>query len=262
MPRKADDGWNGRIVAVAYRRWSDKGEKAMTMRAVAKMRAPPRHTLYERFATSTSTAIFCAKRRAATVAAIQPAKLRERLPAVEACFGHGHEYRLLASEWRTISAAEIHAAYQFLRERLASNWEGRSQTITDGWVWRLSYGGTGTAMLRPESVRTTISPWNSGELSEACDALIEMAGTRQASEERTRQLESSPVRVVDGVCCRPMPKPAGVTLLLRAGKRERRAMSLRAQREGAFAAVQRIIAEARQSRSSADFLPSAAVNYR
>ena len=49
MPRKADARLEGRILDAAYRLWSEGGEHALTMRAVARAAGTTTPTLYERF---------------------------------------------------------------------------------------------------------------------------------------------------------------------------------------------------------------------
>ena len=47
--RKAEAGLEGRILDAAYKLWSERGEHALTMRAVAKAAGTTTPTLYERF---------------------------------------------------------------------------------------------------------------------------------------------------------------------------------------------------------------------
>src|SRR5207249_9688499 len=49
MPRKPDARLEGRILDAAYRMWSKRGERALTMRAVACASGTTTPTLYERF---------------------------------------------------------------------------------------------------------------------------------------------------------------------------------------------------------------------
>jgi len=49
MPRKADVRLESRILDAAYRMWSERGEHALTMRAVASASGTTTPTLYERF---------------------------------------------------------------------------------------------------------------------------------------------------------------------------------------------------------------------
>ncbi len=49
MPRKADARLEGRILDAAYNMWSERGEQALTIRALANAAGTTPTTLYERF---------------------------------------------------------------------------------------------------------------------------------------------------------------------------------------------------------------------
>jgi AcrR family transcriptional regulator len=189
MPRKADAGLEGRIVDVAYRLWSEKGEKALTMRAVAKAARTTTPTLYERFRDKHDLLEFLRERaRRRLFAAIQPAQ-----SAGEACrlalgfiSQHGHEYRLLTSEWATRFADQKPMpSYQLLQDRLARQLGGQQED-----PGRLALGLIalvhGTAMLRPESdEHHDIAQEFQKACLEACHALIE-AAVRRNGKDRPR----------------------------------------------------------------------------
>jgi AcrR family transcriptional regulator len=182
MPRKADAGLEGRIVDVAYRLWSEKGERALTMRAVAKAAGTTTPTLYERFRDKHDLLEFLRERaRRRLFAAIQPSE-----SAGEACrraltfiSQHGHEYRLLTSEWAArFATQQPMPSYQFLQERLAGQLGGRPEDhgrLTMGLVAVVH----GTAMLRPESEEHRgIAEEFQKACLDACDALIAAAAER------------------------------------------------------------------------------------
>jgi AcrR family transcriptional regulator len=186
MPRKADAGLEGRIVDVAYRLWSDKGEKALTMRAVAKAARTTTPTLYERFRDKHDLLEFLRERaRRRLFAAIQPAKTAGEICRLALAFvsRHGHEYRLLTSEWATRFAQQKSMpSYQFLRERLAEQLGGKPDDY-GRLALELIALVHGTAMLRPESdEHHNIAMEFQRACLEACDALIEMAASRRAIE--------------------------------------------------------------------------------
>src|SRR5215469_8480874 len=128
MPRKADAGLEGRIVDVAYRLWSEKGEKALTMRAVAKAARTTTPTLYERFRDKRDLLEFLrtrARRRLfESMQSADSAKDACRL-ALEFVSNHGHEYKLLTDEWG-VQFAQRRAmpAYEFIQGRLADELGG------------------------------------------------------------------------------------------------------------------------------------------
>ena len=186
MPRKADAGLEGRIVDVAYRLWSDKGEKALTMRAVAKAARTTTPTLYERFRDKHDLLDFLRERaRRRLFAAIQPAKSAGQICRLALAFvsRHGHEYRLLSSEWATRFAQQKSMpSYQFLREKLADQLGGKPDDHAR-LALELIVLVHGTAMLRPESdEHRHIAAEFQNACLEACDALIELAAARSATE--------------------------------------------------------------------------------
>jgi len=186
MPRKADAGLEGRIVDVAYRLWSDKGEKALTMRAVAKAARTTTPTLYERFRDKHDLLDFLRERaRRRLFAAIQPAKSAGQICRLALAFvsRHGHEYRLLSSEWATRFAQQKSMpSYQFLRDKLADQLGGKPDDHAR-LALELIVLVHGTAMLRPESdEHRHIAAEFQNACLEACDALIELAAARSATE--------------------------------------------------------------------------------
>jgi len=186
MPRKADAGLEGRIVDVAYRLWSDKGEKALTMRAVAKAARTTTPTLYERFRDKHDLLDFLRERaRRRLFAAIQPAKSAGQTCRLALAFvsRHGHEYRLLSSEWATRFAQQKSMpSYQFLREKLADQLGGKPDDHAR-LALELIVLVHGTAMLRPENdEHRHIAAEFQNACLEACDALIELAAARSATE--------------------------------------------------------------------------------
>ena len=176
MPRKPDASLEGRIVDVAYRLWSEKGQKALTMRAVAKAARTTTPTLYERFRNKRDLVEFLrtrARRRLFD-------SMRSAESAGEACrralefvSNHGHEYKLLTDEWG-VQFAQRRAmpAYEFIQARLAEELGGQPADHAR-LALELVTLVHGTAMLRPErdEHRRIDAEFQSACL-EACDALI------------------------------------------------------------------------------------------
>ena len=184
MPRKADAGLEGRIVDVAYRLWSDKGEKALTMRAVARAARTTTPTLYERFRDKHDLLEFLrARARRRLFEAIKPAK-----SAGEACrralafiSRHGHEYKLLTREWGVqFAQRKPMPAYEFIQDRLAAELGGQSADHAR-LALELVTLVHGTAMLRPESdEHRGIAEEFQRACLDACDALIQAGLARGA----------------------------------------------------------------------------------
>jgi AcrR family transcriptional regulator len=185
MPRKADAGLEGRIVDVAYRLWSEKGEKALTMRAVAKSARTTTPTLYGRFRDKHDLLEFLRERaRRRLFVAIQPAQSAGEACRLALAFisQHGHEYRLLTSEWAARFADQKPMpSYQLLQERLTEQLGGQPEDhgrLTMGLIALVH----GTAMLRPESdEHHDIAQEFQTACLEACDALIAAAAGRTSN---------------------------------------------------------------------------------
>jgi len=118
-------------------------------------------------------------------AAIQPGKSAGQVCRLALTFvsRHGHEYRLLSSEWATRFAQQKSMpSYQFLREKLADQLGGKPDDHAR-LALELIVLVHGTAMLRPESdEHRHIAAEFQNACLEACDALIELAAARSATE--------------------------------------------------------------------------------
>jgi len=127
MPRKPDARLEGRILDAAYRMWSQRGERALTMRSVARFSGTTTLTLYERFSNNGSLLAHLRRRaRLKLFAAIQSS----RTPT-QACrrvldfFGsHPNDFGLISEDWaiafaprgthpfvRILETAACHAAW-------------------------------------------------------------------------------------------------------------------------------------------------------
>src|SRR5215470_15635719 len=102
MPRRPDAALEGKIVDVAYRLWSQRGEEALTMRAVARAAKTTTPTVYQRFRDKRDLKHFLEERaRQKLYDALQSARtaLDVCRNALEFISTHGHEYRLLSADW-------------------------------------------------------------------------------------------------------------------------------------------------------------------
>lgn len=128
MPRKADEQLEGRIVDAAYQLWTEGGEHALTMRAVAQAAQTTTPTLYERFQDKHDLLVFLRERaRQRMFQSIQPAK-----SALDVCqlglrftLSNGNEYLLLTSDWTVRLGRKEHLpSYEFLKGKLAQDLGG------------------------------------------------------------------------------------------------------------------------------------------
>ncbi len=150
MPRQADPQLEQRILDAACRLWDRGGEKALTMRAVAKAAGTTTPTVYERYRDredilralrlQTRDELFSALRRTRT---LRQACERELEFAVE----HRHSYAVLFDGvGQPPSLHEPWPSFNLFRERLANRLGGtpRQHTRLMLALWSLMHG---TAML-------------------------------------------------------------------------------------------------------------------
>ena len=150
MPRHPDPDLEQRILAAASRLWARGGEKALTMRAVAKAAGTTTPTVYERYhdrddilralRMQTRTELFAALSRTRT--------LRDAFQAqLDFALEHSHAYEVLFDGVaKPPSLHEPWPSFNLMRERLAQRLGGtpRQHTRLMLAVWSLMHG---TAML-------------------------------------------------------------------------------------------------------------------
>jgi AcrR family transcriptional regulator len=179
MPRKADETLEGRIGDVAYQLWTQGGERALTMRAVAKAAKTTTPTLYERFRDKHELIAFLrARARQRMFAFVEPAE-----SAVEVCrlalrftLTHGNEYLLLTSDWaERLGRKEPMPSYEFLKTKLAKDLGGTpAEHAALGLALVALVHGTAILLLG-EGVGTQIAKQFEEACLEACEGLIENA---------------------------------------------------------------------------------------
>lgn len=150
MPRHPDPDLEERILGAASRLWARGGEKALTMRAVAKAAGTTTPTVYERYRDrddilralriKTRVELFAALSRTRT--------LREAVQShLEFALANSHAYEVLFDGvGRSPSLHEPWPSFNLIRERLAQRLGGTPQRHTRLMlaVWSLMHG---TAML-------------------------------------------------------------------------------------------------------------------
>ncbi|HXJ03730.1 MAG TPA: helix-turn-helix domain-containing protein [Candidatus Acidoferrum sp.] len=189
MPRKADAHLEGRIVDAAYHLWSEEGEHALTMRAVARAAGTTTPTLYERFRDKHDLIMFLRVRaRERMFAALLPAKT-----AAEACrlgleftLTNGNEYLLLTSDWaERLARKEPMPSYEFLQQKLADDLGGIAADY-EGLALALVAQVHGTALLLlGEGVEGGVAKQFKDACLQACKVIIECGGKRVARRATT-----------------------------------------------------------------------------
>ncbi len=150
MPRHPDPDLEQRILEAASRLWARGGEKALTMRAVAKGAGTTTPTVYERYRDREDIlrALRLQTRRHMFDALTRTRTVREAVRCkLEFALAHRHSYEMLVDGVAKPPALhEPWLSFNFMRQRLAEHLGGspREHTRLALAVWSLTYG---TAML-------------------------------------------------------------------------------------------------------------------
>ena len=150
MPRHPDPELEQRILAAASRLWARGGEKALTMRAVAKAAATTTPTVYERYRDRDDIlrALRLKTRNELFAALSRTRNLNEAIENyLKFALNNTHSYEVLFDGvGRPPSLYERWPSYNFMRERLAERLAGSSteQNRVMLAIWALMHG---TAML-------------------------------------------------------------------------------------------------------------------
>jgi len=150
VPRHPDPDLEQRILGAASRLWARGGEKALTMRAVAKAAGTTTPTVYERYRDRDDIlrALRLQTRRELFAALSRTATLREAFQAqLDFALEHSHAYEVLFDGVaRPPSLHEAWPSFNLMRERVAKRLGGnpRQHTRVMLAVWSLMHG---TAML-------------------------------------------------------------------------------------------------------------------
>ena len=150
MPRHPDPDLEQRILGAASRLWARGGEKALTMRAVAKAAGTTTPTVYERYRDRDDIlrALRLETRRELFAALSRTRTLREAFQAqLDFALTHSHAYEVLFDGVaKPPSLHEPWPSFNLMRERVAKRLGGspRQHTRLMLAVWSLMHG---TAML-------------------------------------------------------------------------------------------------------------------
>lgn len=190
MPRKPDAALEGKIVDVAYRLWSQRGEEALTMRAVARAAKTTTPTVYQRFRDKNDLKHFVEERARQKM---YNALLRART-ALEVCRNalefistHGHEYRLLTADWgeRFVHRTPMRS-YDLLRKVLAKELGGEAKEIEE-LAFQLFALVHGTAVLRPAGKEDQpIAESLTNACLKACKTLLREATSRKRADSKEK----------------------------------------------------------------------------
>ena len=150
MPRHPDPDLEQRILGAASRLWARGGEKALTMRAVAKAAGTTTPTVYERYRDRDDIlrSLRIETRRELFAALARTSTLREAVQTqLEFALQHSHAYEVLFDGVaKPPSLHEPWPSFKLMRDRVAKRLGGspRQHTRLMLAVWSLMHG---TAML-------------------------------------------------------------------------------------------------------------------
>ncbi len=183
MPRKPDAELEQRILNAAYVLWRKKGEKALTMRAVARAAETTTPTVYQRFKDKRDLLVLLRARALEQLMAVllpaeSPAETCRRF--LEFAALHPHEYRLLTADWGArLSRHDPKPTYELIKARLAHELGGAPK---DHVRLAMALGALlhGTAMMiLADGVHEHVSREMRSICNESCEALIASAKKRR-----------------------------------------------------------------------------------
>jgi AcrR family transcriptional regulator len=184
MPRKADARLEGRILDAAYRIWSERGENALTMRAVARAARTTTPTLYERFSHKSDLLVLLRRRARRNLFSA----IRSSRTTVEACrraldffTAHPHDYRLVSEDWAVaLARKELLPSFEFLERRLAAQLGGvRHRHMRLALALVALVNGTAT-LWHSSNAQTKIHREFRNACISACAALIDFAAQKKS----------------------------------------------------------------------------------
>jgi AcrR family transcriptional regulator len=196
MPRKPDVALEGTIVDVAYRLWSEHGEKALTMRAVARAAKTTTPTVYQRFRDKTDLKHFLEERaRQKMFDALREARSPIEIcsKALEFISGHINEYRLLSADWGTRFAQKMPMRiFDYFVETLTRQLGGAIEENQE-LGFQLSALVHGTALLRPTGKdNEQISELLTESCLKACSVILRDAERKKKSQSKRGGKSGSP----------------------------------------------------------------------
>jgi AcrR family transcriptional regulator len=188
MPRKADALLEGRILDAAYQIWSERGEGALTMRAVARAARTTTPTLYERFSHKSDLLTLLRRRARLHLFSF----IRTSRSPLDACrralaffTAHPNDYRLISEDWAIAFGRKEHMpSFEFIKGKLARQLGGAPDRHTH-LALALVALLHGTAMLLQSSgVHKKISSDFRQACIQACQSLIHAASFHSARAKR------------------------------------------------------------------------------
>ena len=128
MPRHADLEVEGHILDAAYRLWRSKGEKGLTMRAVAREARTTTPTVYQRFRDKRDileALRWRAQQKLFAAVKTSPVTSQFCRRYLDFASKHRHEYELIHADWAArLAREEPRPSFELLKRRLADQLGG------------------------------------------------------------------------------------------------------------------------------------------
>jgi AcrR family transcriptional regulator len=189
MPRTADALLEGRILTAAYRIWSERGEEALTMRAVARAARTTTPTLYERFShKSDLLALLRRRARLNLFSAIRASRspLDACRRALDFFTAYPNDYRLISEDWAIAFAHKEHMpSFEFIKRQLAAQLGGGPERHTRLALSLVALLHGTAALLHSSDVHKKISRDFRHACISACQSLIHAASSHPARAKRS-----------------------------------------------------------------------------
>jgi AcrR family transcriptional regulator len=131
MPRQPDLEVEGHVLDAAYRLWRSKGERGLTMRAVAREAGTTTPTVYQRFRDKRE--ILEALRLRAQWQLFSAVKASRAIAPfcrryLDFAASHRHEYELIHADWSArLNRDEPRPSFELLKQRLADRLGGKPE---------------------------------------------------------------------------------------------------------------------------------------
>jgi AcrR family transcriptional regulator len=188
MPRHPDTQLEGHILDAAYRLWSRGGEKALTMRAIARAAGTTTPTVYERF-RDRGEILQSLRTRAQhdLFEAIRPSRKLAELCRryFDFAVAHPNEYALVHTDWAVRFARDgRQLSFDLLKERLAERLGGSpSQHVRLALALAALVHGTAMVLLT-KGIEEGVSREVREAAIAAFEALVEDAASQRFPEKR------------------------------------------------------------------------------
>jgi AcrR family transcriptional regulator len=197
MPRKADARLESRILDAAYHMWSERGEHALTMRAVATASGTTTPTLYERFSNKDDLLSLLRRRaRLNLFSAIKSSR-----SSAQACrrvldffAAHPNDFRLISEDWALAFARKEHMpSFEFLKRLLAAEFGGKPEQHTPMALSLVALLHGTSTLLHSVDIHKKISRDFRRACISACEALIQAASAKAARSNGASHVRRAPL---------------------------------------------------------------------